>query len=486
MTCWTNCSTRAALAGVLLALPISVGCALASHAPGVPLEIVSFTSVDGGAPIAGTTKVRWVVSAVGGSSDLVYEFRIRHDGVETIEQEGWSPTWDWTPDRPGTYRVKATVRDDAGARVSSDWSSEIAVAPSMGKGIRIALLPIENLSGGTAPLQEIRKLLRLKLSSNGFSLIEMEVLEEFMKRYRVRNTGGLSSSVAKAIHEEIGADAFLVTSLEAYRISDDPMISVISRLVTSGERPEIVWMDGVGVSSEGYPGFLGMDIERNPAILLDRALHCLAGSLGNALWVPGDSPQDLPASTYRVCGPRAELADLSAETGAKKRHRPVTFFRSPSIDSDRKYRVALVPFLNLSGRKNAGDIVTLHFVKHLFRSVNFIPVDPGLVREHLLRYRIIMQAGPSIANAEILSSQGSLGVDLVFSGRVFDYQDTVGVPKVGFSASILDAASRHVVWSSTSHATGDDGVHFFDVGRIDTTHRLASEMVRGAYEALAR
>jgi hypothetical protein len=102
----------------------------------------------------------------------------------------------------------------------------------------------------------------------------------------------------------------------------------------------------------------------------------------------------------------------------------------------------------------------------------------------LLARRIIMEAGPSLENAEALSGRESLGADLVFSGSVFDYQDAVGVPKVDFSATLIQKGSSRVVWSANSHSTGEDGVFFFGQGEIHTAHRLASDMARGAIEGM--
>ncbi len=108
----------------------------------------------------------------------------------------------------------------------------------------------------------------------------------------------------------------------------------------------------------------------------------------------------------------------------------------------------------------------------------------GRVRQELLEHRVVMAAGPSLENAEVLSNDESLGVDLVLSGVVFDYQDAVGIPKVDFSVTMIEKESRRVVWSSRSHSTGEDGVLFFNLGMVHTAHQLASEMARGTSEAL--
>jgi TolB-like protein len=417
---------------------------------------------------------------------LRYEFRTLEDSVEAVEQEGSSPTWIWKPTKPGTFRVKVTVEDSAGARVDSGWSSEVVVNAALTKSALIAVLPVENLSGGRAPIKMIAELVRSRFSERGMRILDDEILEAFMKRYRVRNTSGLNALVSKAIEEETGAEAFLITSLETYKDSDPPLVALFARLISSGEQPEILWMDSIGLSGIGYPGLLGLGLQGDPEILLEEAIQCLGDSLEVSLRKAGEAAPMPSSDLYYQCNSRAEVVSLSPEREGKRRHRPRTFFHSPELLAGKKYRVALIPFLNLSDRNNAGNIVSLHFIDQLIHIESFSIVDPGLVREQLLKYRIIMEAGPSLANVDIISSEISLEVDLVFSGTVFDYQDAFGTPKVEFSVKVLDAASRRTVWSSRSQNTGAEGVFFFDVGREFTAHHLASEMAWGTLEALER
>ena len=487
MSCSTSYSIKTGIAWEIPALLLLLGCALmGGPPPESPLAFESLTREEVETPAAGSATIRWTVSAAGGAGELSYEFRTRAGSVEVIVQEGPSPTWVWKPEKPGTFRVKATVRDGADAQVESDWSPELVIAPPVRKSIRIAVLPVENLTGGRAPLRMIVDLVHSRFRERGFRLLDSEVLEEFMKTYRVRNTSGLNAPLSKAIKEETGAEAFLITSLEAYQERDPPIVSLISRLVLSGDRPEILWMDGVGSSGYGYPGLLGLGLVEDPETLLERAVHCLAGSLERSLSGAGDTTRAGSANAYHGCGPRADLIALSPQREGRRRFRPQAFFLSPGFDSGRSHRVAIIPFLNLSDRNNAGKIVALHFVKHLIHGDTFAVVDPGLLREQLLKYRMVMQAGPSLANVDLISSKDAAGVDLVFSGTVFDYQDSFGVPKVNFSVKVIEADSRKTIWSSRSHNTGGDGVYFFDVGRVHTAHHLASEMAWGIFETLAK
>jgi TolB-like protein len=150
-----------------------------------------------------------------------------------------------------------------------------------------------------------------------------------------------------------------------------------------------------------------------------------------------------------------------------------------------KYTVAVIPFFNLSQRNSAGEIMALHFVKQLTALDNFTVILPGVVRDALLKYRIIMDDGISYAQTDLLASK--LNVDLILTGKIFDYQDYqgfAGTAKVDFSTLLIEKKSREVVWASESHNDGDDGVFFFDWGKINTAHAMASEMVLTTVETL--
>ena len=483
MICSTSSSNRTRIACGLLALLVLPGCALLSGRAGPPLEFASLTPEGEGPAVAHSSTIRWTAVAEGGTGKRTYEFKTLRGSTEIVEQVGPSPTWDWNPPKAGTFRVKVSVEDSAGARVDSGWSPEIVVLPHEKFSNLIAVLPVDNLTGGRAPLQTVDRMLREKLEERGFRLLEDDVLEAFMKQYRVRQTGGVGSQVFLGVKEETGAEAVLLTSLETFQAADPPRVALFSRLVSSGDRPEIEWAEGVGLAGDGAPGLLALGRIDDPEVLLDRAVKCLADSLERSFSQSGDARSAVSRNQVNECDIRGEVVASSLEEKGSRRHRPQSFFRSPIINSEKRYSVAVIPFLNLSERRNAGKILAFHFVDQMLRNDFLTVIEPGLVIEQLLKYRIVMEAGPSDANAEILSSPRSLGADLVLSGTVFDYQDSIGVPKVGFTVKVFEKTSRRVVWSSRSANDGAEGVFFFGVGTVHTAHQLASEMVRGTFEA---
>ncbi len=89
--------------------------------------------------------------------------------------------------------------------------------------------------------------------------------------------------------------------------------------------------------------------------------------------------------------------------------KPEDYYLSSSFVKEAPYRIAIVPFLNRYARRNAGFIVPLHLASALHRRDNLEVFEPGLVREQLLKYRLIMRSGPSLATADVLASETTLG-----------------------------------------------------------------------------
>jgi TolB-like protein len=160
-------------------------------------------------------------------------------------------------------------------------------------------------------------------------------------------------------------------------------------------------------------------------------------------------------------------------------------YRSEVFDPSSKHTVAVAPFLNFSGRKNAGEILELQFIRSLKKSDQFDVIEPGVVRQQLLALRIITPEGISLANADALFPL--LNADLILAANVVEYDDYQGVfgkPKVDFFVQLIERKSRSIVWSSLSHNEGDDGVFFFDRGKVNTAHVMASQMTQWITEMM--
>ena len=270
--------------------------------------------------------------------------------------------------------------------------------------IRIAVFPVENLSGTVAPLKEIRQMFIEKLGAKGVDVVDEETLEKFMAKYRIRYTGGVSTEIAKAFKQDIHVSGVLITSLELYSDANPPKISLISRLVATGENPSILWMDGVGLAGDDSRGLLDLGLIEDPKVLLDKGMKVMFDSMERYL---------------------SKESKGSRGDSVKRKFRPHIAYRSPSFDPNRKYTVAIAPFFNYSLRKYAGDILVLHFAKELKRFDRFDVIEMGVVRQAFLEMRIILDQGVSLINAESIA--GLLNADLILAGDVTDYEDYEGV-----------------------------------------------------------
>ena len=339
-------------------------------------------------------------------------------------------------------------------------------APSSDTKFRIAIFPVENLSGTAAPLKEIRQAWIEKLSKQGFQVLGEETLEKFMAKHRIRYVGGLDRGIANAFKEEMGIEGVLITSLEFYSETDPPKVALTSRLISTGEAPSILWIDGIGLAGDDSPGILGIGLIEDPKALLEKAMNSVTDSLIRTLLTRQDEGKG---------------------RSAKRKFRPKVVYRSPELDPERKYVVAVVPFFNRSERKYAGEILVLHFIRQLKRFNNFDVIEPGILRQELLGLRVIMEDGVSLANADAIFS--TLNPDVILSGKVIDYQDYQGVwgkPKVDFFTLFIERKSREIVWNSSSYNEGDEGVFFFDRGRVNTAYVMASQMVKWIGKSVAK
>jgi hypothetical protein len=341
--------------------------------------------------------------------------------------------------------------------------SDMAVSTGAGAG-PIAVLPIVNFSNSPAHLSVIDQQWSNRLKKKGLHILGAQLVDDVITRNRIRYTGGLDPKTAQVFRTQAGAEAVLITVLELYSEASPPKIALNARLVSTSEQPRILWIDGIGMAGDDAPGLLDLGLIEDPARLMGKAMDNLSDSL--ARYTSSEKKGTRKIEARRV-------------------FRPQMSFRSLAMDPGRTYRVAIVPFFNLSDRNRAGDFIALIFARALGAYDNFMVVEPGTVRQQLLDMRIIMPSGISLANADLVFDR--LDADLILNGEVLDYQDYQGAggqPKVDFSAQIIERKSRQVVWTIKSHNTGHDGVGFFGMGKANTAHELARQMVAMAVEEI--
>lgn len=334
-------------------------------------------------------------------------------------------------------------------------------APESGIKLRFAVLPMVNMSGHPAPVKEMRQALVQGLIAQGGVIFDDEDLERFMVRHRVRYMEGIDTVTARALREEAGIDAVLITTLEQYADTVPPAIALTTRLVATRDTPIILWMETVALSGDDSPGLLGLGLINDIARLQSKAFAHLTESYAKFL-----------------------AGKTGAESGrGDRRFLPKTVYSSSFLRPGRKYTIAVAPFLNRCERNNADDFLALHVISQLTKVGTFDVIDPGAVREDLLFFRFVMEEGLSMRQADLIHN--SLQADFIFTGKVAEYRDGGGIPLLEFDVLVFDRKSKKVVWTSWSANKGDDGVFFFDLGHVRTAAALASRMTKAVVQDMA-
>ncbi len=122
--------------------------------------------------------------------------------------------------------------------------------------------------------------------------------------------------------------------------------------------------------------------------------------------------------------------------------------------------VAVLPFENLSGHPNAGQILTRLTSTELYRLGTF------LVREESTLFRQLRDENEGSAQIQpaprVRELAHKLGVDAVLLGSVTEYRYQHGLreePVVGLSVRMVRGCDGQVIWASSQSAAGRGFIH---------------------------
>jgi hypothetical protein len=321
----------------------------------------------------------------------------------------------------------------------------------------IAVLPPTNLAGRSLPLPEVQAQIERELAGLGVPILGRELLEEFLERHRVRYTGGITRAVARAAAEELGVGALLITSVDGWAQDTPPTFAASMRLVAATSAAELLWMEAAARHGGQQPGLFELGVRNDIREVAEQVLRHLSGAL--ALHLQGTAP--------------------ATGCAVEDRYAPEALFVSPGFGAQQPYSVAVMPFVNDTRRRGAGDLLAAEFVRQLAgQPGQYVVLEPGDVREELLQYRIAVEGGISLDTARVVLELAD--ADLVVTGTVRAYEERSGTPVVEFTAYALTRQDNAIAWQISSWGDGDERVLLFDVGRVATTRDLACRMVKTA------
>jgi TolB-like protein len=327
-----------------------------------------------------------------------------------------------------------------------------------GRRLKLAVFPLENLSGRPMAPRAYVTQIETALAMRGVDVVSGDQLEGFFAKHRIRYTGGLERATAKAARDDLGVDGIVLGSLQLYQEAP-PRLGLSLRLVSSGEDATILWMGGVSRAGDERPGLLGLGIVDTLPPLEAEVISRLADALARHL-----SEGGAPA--------------LPCDAGGWFQPRMV--FQTP-VDLRERRSLLVLPFVNRSNRRNAGEIVSQEFTRQLLAAPQFLVTEPGVVRQQLLQNRVVMEDGVDLDQARVL--MGVLEADYVMAGYVFEYDDG-NPPASNFTAMMIERRSGRIVWESTSFNRGDDSVTVFEMNKVGTAPALTCRMIRNVVEEL--
>lgn len=311
-----------------------------------------------------------------------------------------------------------------------------AVPPSRGEGRalkeRIALFPFVNLSEDRDALRYVMPVLRTRLEGKGFDVVDEDSLNRFLLKERVRAPGYISRDMAGKIRKELNVKAVFLGSVNLFSRGKNPGVGFSARLVDSSTGI-ILWADNASATGDDFTTILGLGRIKTMDNLLPRVADELLAS-------------------FTAMPSRKETKDT--------------------------YRIAVMPFRNNSGLRDAGMIATYMFLVELFKNPGFEPVEYGEVRRAVVDLRVRERGELDYRDIKALSK--SLGVDGFLVGTVERYSDGLNAsspPEVSISARIVDARKNRVLWCESCQLRGDDNIVVLDWGRIRSVDKVASRVV---------
>ncbi len=304
---------------------------------------------------------------------------------------------------------------------------------------KIALFPFDNFSDARDALTDVMPALNGQLKKKGLEVTDEKILNEFLLKNRIRNTGYISKDIAMKTGKELNAGAVLVGSVISFSTGENPQFGLVARLIDSSSGT-ILWADYASGTGDDFSSILGLGRLQTVESLI-------------------------PDITDRL------FISFSVEPPYKMK--------------ESTYKIAVMPFQNKSRYREAGAIVAQMFLSELFWSQRFEPVEYGEIKRLIVDFRVRYRGELDYKNIKALSE--SLGVDGILVGTVESYSDGVETnspPDVSITARLLDARKNRILWYNHFSLNGDEKISILDFGKIRSVDKVAYKAVSGLVKTM--
>jgi TolB-like protein len=150
-------------------------------------------------------------------------------------------------------------------------------------------------------------------------------------------------------------------------------------------------------------------------------------------------------------------------------------------------RVGVLPFINESGRRGAGEIVANTFITMIFKSGIFSVEEKGNIERFLLNEKV---KNINAMDTEQLKKLGErLRVDALFIGVVEEFSgsdksDRSIIPVVGIRVRLIDVKTGRILWMVRHKRNGDDYISVFSFGKIRSVSTLTKKVISEVIETI--
>ncbi len=298
---------------------------------------------------------------------------------------------------------------------------------------KIAIFPFENFSEDKDAIKITVPLLKDKLISKGYEFLDDETMNNFMIKERIRTTGCVCQDMAIKMGNELNVQAILTGTINTYIKGDNPQFGLSMRLINASDG-SLIWAEHSAGTGDDFAGILEIGKIKSIEKLVDKILN------------------------------------ISLKT-----------FSSPFTkkESEDVYRIAVMPFQNMSKVKDSGNIITYMFLTELFKNKKYLPVEYGEVKRLIVDLRVREKGELNMNHVSEIAAKA--GIDGVIVGSVDMYRSGAGTdiaPETEISARLIDARKNRVIWCNTFYVRGDDDIFILDWGRIRAVENAAYKVVK--------
>jgi TolB-like protein len=317
----------------------------------------------------------------------------------------------------------------------------IQIEPTADPARRIAILPFDNLTDNPEAVNGILPWIIDRLEERGLDVVDEDITSEVLCRERIRLATDLPKDVSRKVGNTLKAGTILAGTIFSYKTDKNPRIGISARLIDTATG-YITWANYASDTGEDFTGLLGLGTIKSIHKLVPKVVDKLLASFHI------EHLQSAPESMYKV---------------------------------------AVLPFHNLSKARHAGMIVTRLFLVELFKNKLFDPVEYGDVRKMIVDLRVRHKG--EINYNKLNDFSRSLNVGIILTGTVEDFSEGIAnvyPPKVAISARLLDGRENKIVWFNALELDGEDKITAFEWGKIRSPDKVAYAIVSDLVENMEK